>query len=571
MEKNEQLHNVRHSAAHLLAHAVQQLFPEAKKTIGPVTETGFFYDFQPVKNFKEEDLEIIEKRMHELSEKNYPIVGGQVPKAQARELFKDNPFKLELIDGIEGETVGIYHQGDFFDLCKGGHTASTGDVKYFKLTGISGAYWRANRDGIPLQRITGIAFETKKDMDDYLKRLEDLKLYDHRLLGKQLDLFTFHDVAPGMPFFHNKGLIVFNKLIDYLRELQSHDYQEVRTPQIVNESLWRTSGHYDNYKENMYFTTVEETSFCVKPMNCPGSILMYQERPHSYRELPLRLAEFGLVHRFELSGVLHGMFRVRAFTQDDAHVYCTLDQIESEVINMLELAKKLYATFGFTNTKIALSTRPAKAIGDFEGWDQATEVIKRALDTFGMPYVIQEGEGAFYGPKIELKLHDALGREWQCGTVQVDLFQPINFDLEYIDSDQSRKKPVIIHRALYGSIERFFGILLEHFKGHLPFWLAPVQVRILTITDQQQAYAQEIYDLLIKSGIRVEIDRSGDQISAKIRKAQMEKLPWMLVLGQKEVDARTVTLRTADGKQQFGISIEDIVQRAEKLDNDKTL
>jgi len=572
MEKNEQLHNVRHSAAHLLAHAVQQLFPGTKKTIGPVTETGFFYDFQPLRNFKEEDLEIIEQRMRELSEKNYPIVGGQVPKEEARELFKDNPFKLELIDGIEGDTVGVYRQEDFFDLCKGGHTKSTGQVKHFKLTGISGAYWRANRDGIPLQRITGIAFESKKDLDDYQQRLEDLKLYDHRVLGKQLDLFTFHDVAPGMPFFHNKGLVVFNKLIAHLRTFNSTAYQEIRTPMIMNESLWRTSGHYDNYKENMYFTSVEDTSFCVKPMNCPGSILVYQEKPHSYRELPLRLAEFGSVHRFELSGSLHGMFRVRAFTQDDAHVYCTVDQIESEVSKMLDLAHKLYATFGFKDIKIGLSTRPASTnLGTSDTWDQATTSLKNALDNLGLKYVLQEGDGAFYGPKIDLKLYDVLGREWQCGTIQVDFVQPLNFDLEYIDSDQSRKKPVIIHRALYGSIERFFGIILEHFKGHLPFWLAPIQVRILTITDSQQEYAQEIYDRLIKSNIRAEIDRSGDQISAKIRKAQVEKLPWMLVVGQKEVDARTVTLRTTDGKQQFGITIDDIVERAQTLDRDKTL
>jgi len=572
MEKNEQLHNVRHSAAHLLAHAVQQLFPETKKTIGPVTETGFFYDFQTTgRNFKEEDLAVIEKRMHELADKNYPIVGGQVPKAEGQKLFKDNQFKLELIDGIEGETVGVYHQGDFFDLCKGGHTASTGNVKHFKLTGISGAYWRANRDGIPLQRITGIAFLTKEDLDAYLKRLEEVQLYDHRRLGKQLDLFTFHDVAPGMPFMHHKGLIVYNKLIDYLRELHGNDYQEIKTPMVVNESLWHTSGHYANYKENMYFTNVEDTSFCIKPMNCPGSILVYQERPHSYRELPLRLAEFGTIHRFELSGVLHGMFRVRAFTMDDAHVYCTLDQIESEVIKMLELAKKLYATFGFVDTKIALSTRPEKYIGTIEGWDQATNALKQALEKYGVKYVLQEGEGAFYGPKIEFKLNDALGREWQCGTVQIDFFQSMNFDLEYIDSDQSRKKPVIIHRALYGSIERFFGIMLEHFKGHLPFWLTPVQVRILTITDGQHAYAQEIYDVLKKAGIRVERDMSGDQISAQIRKAQMEKLPWMVVIGQKEVDARTVTLRTVDGKQQFGLTIDEVVRRAEQLNTDKTL
>jgi len=565
MEKNEKLHNVRHSAAHLLAEAVVELFPGTKLTIGPVTDTGFFYDFLPVKNFKENDLPVIEEKMREIAKRNHKIEGSQIPKDEARPLFKDNEFKQELIDTVEGDTVGVYYQGEFYDLCKGGHTRRTGDVKHFRLTGISGSYWRADRDGTALQRISGICFATKQDFDDHLQRLEDAQKYDHRRLGKQMDLFTFHEEAPGMPFFHHKGLVVYNKLIDYLRHLHGVDYQEIRTPQVLNEQLWKTSGHYDNYKEHMYFTSVEDVNFCVKPMNCPGSILLYKERPHSYRELPLRLAEFGLVHRFELSGVMHGLFRVRSFTIDDAHVYCSEDQIESEVEKMLQLAETVYKKFGFDNLHIGVSTRPEKYIGTLEGWDKATESLKKALDNRDMKYTIQEGEGAFYGPKIELIVKDAMDREWQCGTVQVDFFQSENFDLDYIDSDQSKKKPVIIHRAIYGSIERFFGIILEHFKGNVPFWIAPVQLRVMTITDEQRDYAGSVLDRLLEAGLRAEMSKQGDQISAQIKAAQVEKIPWMLVIGKKEVENNTVTLRHLDGKQEFGLSLDDVVQRATEL------
>ncbi len=567
METNERLHNIRHSAAHVLAQAVLELFPGTKLTIGPVTETGFFYDFLPIKNFKEEDLAVIEQRMREVAEHNYKVVGGQVPKDEARKLYAQNQFKLELIDQIPGDTVGIYHQGDFFDLCKGGHVESLGEVQHFKLTAISGSYWRADRNGIPLQRITGICFATKEDLEGYLKRLEEVQLYDHRRLGKLMDLFSFHDVAPGMPFFHAKGLAIYNKLVDYVRHLRGTQYQEVKTPQIMNESLWKTSGHYDNYQHHMYFTSVEDVSCCVKPMNCPGAILLYQERPHSYRELPLRLAEFGLVHRFELSGVMHGLFRVRAFTQDDSHVFCTFDQIEQEVLSMLTMAETIYTKFGFTKVVMALSTRPEKYIGSLEMWDKVTNALRTALEKRGVPYILQEGEGAFYGPKIELKVHDAMGREWQCGTIQVDSFMPHNFDLEYIDSDQSRKAPVMLHCALYGSIERFLGIVLEHTKGNLPFWLTPVQVRVLCITDAQAGYADTVLQTLRKAGLRAEFDHSGDQISAKIRRAQVEKVPWMVVVGQKEVDQNTVTLRHADGKQEFGLSLDTLVQRGKELNS----
>lgn len=565
MQSNDYLHDLRHSAAHLLAQAVLELYPGTLPTIGPVTETGFFYDFLPSKNFKEEDLPKIEARMRELVEQDLHITGHQVPKDEARVFYKHNPFKLEIIDQVEGETVGIYSQGTFSDLCRGGHLDSIGQIKHFKLMSISGAYWRADRSGQALQRITGICFPTQEELDAYLKRQEELAMYDHRRLGKQLGYFTFDDHSPGVPFFHSKGTFVFNQLIDFMRKLQGDGYHEIKTPMIMHEQLWKTSKHYDNYKELMYFTKADEQNFCVKPMNCPGSILMYQEKPHSYRELPLRLSEFGHVYRYELSGVLHGMFRVRAFTQDDGHHYCTPDQIEKEVSDLLKLCQKVYTAFGFQSIQMALSTRPEKSIGEQSLWDTATQALKNALESQGYAYKLQEGEGAFYGPKIEVKIKDAMGREWQCGTIQVDFFQPENFKLDYIDADQSRKRPVIVHRAIYGSIERFFGILLEHTKGHLPFWITPTQIRILTISDNQLPYGHEILTALKAAGLRVELDEDGGQISAKIRRAQQDKIPWMLVLGQKEADAKTLTLRYNDGKQLFGQTLEQIIEQAKPL------
>lgn len=565
-ENNEKLHNLRHSAAHLLAQAVLELFPGTKLTIGPVTEHGFFYDFLPKQNFKEEDLPKIEAKMHELSKKNLPIVGKEVSKQEALTLFKGNQFKEELIEKLpEDEKITIYSQGDFFDLCKGGHVESTGDIKHFKLTNLSGSYWRADKEGMPLQRISGVAFESQKDLDAYLEMLEQAKKYDHRRLGKQLDLFSFNESAPGFPFFHNKGFIIFNKLVDYMREVQKKDYEEIKTPMILSEQLWKTSGHYDHYKENMYYTLIDAKPYCIKPMNCPGGILLYKEKPRSYRELPLRVSEFGLVHRHELSGVLHGLFRVRAFTQDDAHVYCMPDQIEEEIIKILQLSKKIYNKFGFDKIEMGLSTKPEKAMGSDKLWEKATNALKRALDHEGIKYRLQEGEGAFYGPKIDMNIQDAMGREWQCGTVQVDFFLPQNFDIKYIDSDQTRKTPVMIHRAIYGSLERFIGILVEHYKGRLPFWLAPVQARILTITDEQKEYAKEILKKFKEKEIRIELDESSDQISGQIRHAQEAKLPWMLILGKKEQENQTVTLRHPDGKQEFGLKVDDLIQKAVEL------
>lgn len=556
---DQHVDNVRHSCAHLLAHAVLELFPDTKITIGPTTQYGFFYDFLPTRNFKEDDLPVIEAKMHEIAKRAHDIVGGQVPKDEARTQFGDNQFKMELIDQIPGETVGIYTQGDFSDLCRGGHVENIKVLQHFKLTGISGAYWRADRSGQPLQRISGIAFADRKEMKRYLMRVEEAKKYDHRVLGKQLDLFSFHQESPGAAFFHHKGTLVFNGLIENMRKLQANDYQEIKTPLIMHEHLWHTSGHYENYKENMYFTQIDEQTHCVRPMNCPSGMLVYKQGLHSYRHLPLRVAEFGLVHRYELSGVLHGLFRVRTFTQDDAHIFCMPEQIEQEVVGVLELAKKIYTQFNFTDIRMAISTKPEKAIGDDAQWEQATKALTNAMDSLGIAYEVKEGEGAFYGPKIELLVKDAMDREWQCGTVQLDFFLPKNFGLEYVASDQSRQTPVVIHRAIYGSIERFMGIVLEHYKGHLPFWLAPEQVRVLTITDEQADYAAELTAKLRADGLRVVCDGGSDKINAKIKRAQMAKVPWMLVLGDKEKEAGTITLRYVSGKQASDLSYDDLM------------
>lgn len=563
----ENLKVLRHSAAHLLAQAVSELFPGTKLTIGPATEEGFFYDLLPTKNFKEEDLPKIEQRMHELSAKNLPIIHKEISKTEARKLYKDNPFKLELIDGLEGEMVGLSTQGDFYDLCRGGHVASTGDIKHFKLTGISGSYWRANRDGQALQRLHGTAFPSAQEFADYEKRQEELQKYDHRHLGKQMDLFSFHDEGPGFPFFHPKGQAIFNALVKYARKIQGeNDYQEISTPTMLNEKLWHQSGHYAHYKENMYFSCIDDTTFAIKPMNCPGSALVYKTRPRSYRELPLKLAEYGKVHRHELSGVLHGLFRVRAFTQDDAHIYCTVDQIEEQILTILGLIKKILSKFGFINIEFALSTKPEKAMGsDQAEWRKATDALKNALNKAQIPYKLQEGDGAFYGPKIDIKIKDSMDREWQCGTVQVDFFLSQNFDLNYVTSQGTKERPVVIHHVLYGSLERFIGILLEHFKGQLPFLIAPIQVRVLTITDAQHDYAKKITQQLREQGIRAELDESADPISGKIKNAQLDKVPWMVVIGKKEVEENTITLRHSNGTQEPNLKFSDLLHKAELL------
>lgn len=562
----EKLKVLRHSAAHLLAHAVCELFPGTQLTIGPATEDGFFYDVLPLKNFKEEDLPKIEQRMHELANQDLPITHEEISKVKARELYKNNPFKLELIENLPGETVGLSVQGDFYDLCRGGHVASTGDIKHVKLTGISGSYWRANRDGQALQRLHGIAFPSAQELEAYVMHLTELQKYDHRNLGKQMDLFSFHEEGPGFPFYHPKGRAIFNALVQYMRKIQrDYNYQEISTPTMLNDKLWHRSGHYAHYKDNMYFSCIDNTSFAIKPMNCPGSALVFNNRPRSYRELPLKLAEYGLVHRHELSGVLHGLFRVRSFTQDDSHIYCMADQIENEIVIILNNINKVLTKFEFTSIEIALSTRPEKSMGSDEIWNKATQALINALDKLGKKYKIQEGDGAFYGPKIDIKIKDSMGREWQCGTIQVDFCLAENFDLSYVNSQGTKERPVVIHHVIYGSLDRFIGILLEHFKGNLPFLIAPIQARVLTITDGQKDYGTQIVQALHAHGLRIELDESSDPISGKIKTAQLDKIPWMLVVGNKEASMQTITLRHSNGTQEPNLTIEDLIKKADLL------
>ena len=562
MAQKDDLKTLRHSAAHLLAHAISELHPGTKFTIGPATPNGFFYDVLPEQNFKEEELRPIEQRMREIANRDLPLEHKQIDKAEARALYKDNPFKLELIDEISGDTVGLATQGDFYDLCRGGHVTTTGQIKHVKLTGLSGSYWRADKSKQALQRISGTAFFTAKQLTEYEKQREEAAKYDHRRLGKELDLFSLHPEGPGFPFFHPKGQTVINLLKAYMRkEQRAAGYQEIETPIMLKDELWRRSGHYQHYKENMFFSNIDKVDYAVKPMNCPGAMLIYKNRPHSFRELPLRLSEFGKVHRYELSGVLHGLIRVRAFTQDDAHLYCTVDQLEQEILNTINLTLKVLKKFEFDDVKVAVSTKPDNAMGDDALWQQATQALIKSLKKTKVDHVIQEGEGAFYGPKIEFLIKDSMGREWQCSTVQVDFFQPQNFDLTYVASGGAKERPVVIHQAIYGSLERFFAILLEHYKGHLPVWLAPIQVKLLTITDEQKPYAQDILRQLTEHGIRATLDESSDPLAGKVKTAQLEKVPCMAVIGNKEVANKSITLRTADGKQKFGLSLQGLVEQ----------
>lgn len=559
------LEQLRHSAAHLAAQAILELYPNTNLTLGPATANGFFYDFQPTENLKEEDIEKITEKMHEIVSRDLPIIQKEISKDEAIKLYKNNPFKLELIAGIPGDTVGLACQGEFYDLCKGGHVESTKELKHFKLTGLSGSYWRADKKNQQLQRISGIVFATQQDLEKYEKLLEEAKLYDHRKLGKELDLFSFHEEGVGFPFFHPRGKKIINILTNFLRKrLEAENYQEISTPIILSEELWKQSGHYAHYKDNMYYCKIDDKENAVKPMNCPGAILVYKSKPHSFRDLPLRMSEFGLVHRHELSGVLHGLMRVRAFTQDDAHIFCTPEQMEHEIVELIKLIFSTLSKFGFAKIKIYLSTRPKNSIGSDELWERATNALKTALEAQGLEYEINEGDGAFYGPKIDFIIQDSMEREWQCSTIQADFFLPENFDLTYIASGGEKKRPVMLHRVIYGSFERFFAILVEHYKGKFPFWLAPIQARILTITDDQKCYACDLAQKLKSHGIRVEIDQSGDQINSQIKAAQLDKIPWMLVIGKKEVENNTITLRYLNGKQEFGLTLDNLLEKADK-------
>lgn len=534
-----------HSSSHLMAEAVQELYPGTKIAIGPAIEEGFYYDFDSDHTFSPEDLKIIEKKMKELVKKNLPFQKKILEKKEAIELFKKKGeiYKVELLEDILEDRVTVYQQGEFIDLCRGPHIPSTGKIKAFKLLSIAGAYWRGDEKNKMLQRIYGIAFDSQVALDDYLHFLEEAKRRDHRKIGKELDLYSFHEEGIGFPFFHPKGMIIRNSLEEYWREEhRKRGYQEIKTPIILNKSLWMQSGHWDHYKENMYFTKIDEQDFAVKPMNCPGGILIYKSRLHSYKEFPLRIAELGLVHRHELSGVLHGLIRVRSFTQDDAHIYMTPSQIKEEVQNLIDFECLFYQTFGF-DYNIELSTKPDNAMGSDEVWDRAINNLKGALEEKDISYKINEGDGAFYGPKIDFHLKDCLRRSWQCGTIQLDFLMPEKFDLYYINSLGEKERPVMVHRTIMGSLERFIGILVEQFAGALPTWLAPVQVKLLPIADRHIEYGRKLEKELFNHNIRVELDENNEKIGAKIRKAEVQKIPYMLVFGDQEEANKSIKIR----------------------------
>lgn len=537
---------LRHSASHIMAQAIQHLYPDVKFAIGPAIENGFYYDMETEHVFVPEDLEKIEKEMARIIKANYKFEKEYISRDEALKMFQEaeEPYKVELIQDLpEDAQISLYRQGDFVDLCSGPHVASTGKVKAYKLQSIAGAYWRGDEKNKMLQRIYGTAFDSKESLDAYLNFLEEAAKRDHRKLGKELDLFVLREEGPGFPFFLSNGMVVRNELLKYWHEVhRRYRYEEIKTPMIMNKALWVKSGHWDHYAENMYFTEIDSEDYAIKPMNCPGGMLAYKNKPHSYRELPIRMAELGLVHRHELSGALHGLFRVRCFTQDDAHIYMMQSQIREVITETIRLFDEVYSTFGL-KYHAELSTRPEDSMGDDETWNIATEGLRGALESIGLDYVVNEGDGAFYGPKIDFHLEDSIGRTWQCGTIQLDMLLPERFELEYVGEDGQKHRPIMIHRVVYGSIERFIGILIEHYAGAFPAWLAPVQVSILPITDKQREYAQEINDKLFALGYRVNLDDRSEKIGYKIREAQLKKHPYMLIIGDKEMEAGTVSVR----------------------------
>lgn len=542
----EGLETYRHSSAHIMAEAVGELFPGTKFGIGPVIKEGFYYDFDTDHVFTPEDLQKIEEKIAEIVSRNTPFVRKVLKREEALEYFGNlgEKYKVELITDLpEGEEISIYEQGGFLDLCRGPHVPSTGYLKAYKLMNLAGAYWRGCEKNKMLQRIYATAFPDKKELDAYLARLEEARKRDHRKLGAELDLFTLEEEGPGFPLFLPKGMALRNELEDYMREMyKKWDYEEIKTPIILNRKLWEQSGHWDHYKENMYFTKIDEGDYAIKPMNCPGCMLVYKHGQHSYRELPIRYAEMGLVHRHEKSGVLHGLMRVRAFTQDDAHIFMLYHQIREEIRKVIEMVDEVYQTFGFTYS-VELSTRPEKAMGEVEMWDMATQSLKDALEELKMPYAINEGDGAFYGPKIDFHLNDSIGRTWQCGTIQLDFQMPEKFDLSYIGEDGAKHRPAMIHRAIYGSIERFIGILIEHYGGAFPLWLSPVQANILPVAEVHQEYAWEAAARLKKAGIRVQVDDRNEKLGYRIRESQVKKIPYTFVVGDREAEEGSLSVR----------------------------
>ncbi len=553
-----------HTSAHIMAHAVLKLFPDVKFAIGPAIDDGFYYDFDTEHRFTPEDLEKIEKEMVKIAKEAYKMERFLMPRDEAIEYFKEKGevYKVDLIEHFpEDEEISFYKQGDFVDLCAGPHLLDTKKVKAIKLLSIAGAYWRGDEKNKMLQRIYGTSFEKKKDLEEYLNRLEEAKKRDHRKLGKELDLFSIHEEGPGFPFFHPNGMVIRNILEDFWKkEHVKRGYGEIKTPLILNEDLWHKSGHWDHYRENMYFTKIDENDYAIKPMNCPGSILVYKSKMYSYRDLPLRLGELGLVHRHELSGTLHGLMRVRSFTQDDAHLYMLPSQIKDELIKVIELADYIYSVFGF-KYHVELSTRPENSMGTEEQWDLATNSLKEALEEKGIDYVINEGDGAFYGPKIDYHLEDAIGRTWQCGTIQLDFQMPERFDLTYVDKDNEKKRPVMIHRTILGSIERFMGILIEHYAGKFPVWIAPIQATVLPISDKFNDYAYEVKKEMEEKGIRVTIDDRAEKIGYKIREARLQRIPYMLIVGEKEVEGGLVSVNKRDEGDIGQFKVEQFMDR----------
>ena len=559
-----------HTSAHIMALAVQKLFPGVKFAIGPAIDNGFYYDFDTEHRFTPEDLEKIEEEMARISKEGHVLERFVLPKEEALDYFKERGevYKVDLIEHFpEGEEISFYTLGEFTDLCAGPHLYDTKKVKAIKLLSIAGAYWRGDEKNKMLQRIYGTTYEKKKDLEEYLQRLEEARKRDHRKLGKELDLFSIHEEGPGFPFFHPKGMIVRNILENFWREEHIRaGYEEIKTPLILNEDLWHRSGHWEHYKENMYFTRIDEGDYAIKPMNCPGSILVYKSKMYSYRDLPLRWGELGLVHRHELSGALHGLMRVRSFTQDDAHLFVLPSQIKEELIGVINLADHIYNVFGF-KYHVELSTRPENSMGTEEQWETATNGLIEALKEKEIDYILNEGDGAFYGPKIDFHLEDAIGRTWQCGTIQLDFQMPEKFDMTYVDKDNEKKRPVMLHRTIYGSMERFMGILIEHYAGKFPLWLAPVQAIVLPISDKFNDYALEIKKSMEDKGIRAEIDTRAEKIGYKIREAQLQQIPYMLVVGEKEVEEATVSVRKRDKGDLGQMAVGDLIgQLLEEID-----
>ncbi len=565
-QKEEELHVMRHSAAHIMAEAIKRLFPDAKFAYGPATDKGFYYDVDlGEKKLSDADLSNIESEMKKIVKENQPIKPFTLTREEAVKYMSDagETYKVEHIGDLpEDAVISFYRQGEYTDMCVGPHMTYTKGLKAFKIVGQSGAYWKNDKNNKMLTRIKGIAFPSQQELDNYLTMLEEAEKRDHRKIGKEMGLFMMCDEAPGFPFFLPKGMALKNALIDYWREIHTREhYVEVSTPMIMNRRLWETSGHWDHYKDNMYSTVIDEETFCVKPMNCPGGVMVYRSEPHSYRELPMRVGELGLVHRHELKGALHGLFRVRCFTQDDAHIFMRREQITDEITNVVHLIDEVYTKFGFKYS-IELSTRPDNSMGSDEDWEAATDGLKSALEKLGMPYTINEGDGAFYGPKIDFHLEDSLGRTWQCGTIQLDFQMPLNFKLEYVDEKGERQRPIMIHRVCFGSIERFIGILTEHFVGKFPVWLAPTQVKVLLVSEKSAEYGQQVYESLRDAKVRVELDNRNEKVGYLIREAQtVERVPYMVIIGQKEVEDGTVSVRYRDTSKTETMTLEDFLNK----------